>query len=372
MVTPELAEFLGLMVADGTVFHGGFRLAKRYDDVRDRFASLCESLFGASPSLFALGNAHAAEVDSTEIVGWLRQIGGLEPKAKAVPDCILRSPVALQAAFLRGLFEDGGVNLRNGAVDHIEWSTVYPALEQTVRTMLLRMGIVTGATPNKPGSVYVYGQNAARFREQVGFVAACKQARAALEASDETRYLIPLTKAEARRLRSALVPIDALSPSTANNLLQRRAISRHAAETALLRASARREDGSPATPEDALLRERLRFHYSAVREVRSLEGSSMCVEVPDGQRFLQNGFSAWNSQGSEFPCAVVIVHKAHSFMHHRNLFYTGVTRARQVAIIVGDAWGMKSCAEKEEVERRKTFLSVLDLPATEATQAEPW
>ncbi|WP_437938954.1 ATP-binding domain-containing protein [Sorangium sp. So ce341] len=32
------------------------------------------------------------------------------------------------------------------------------------------------------------------------------------------------------------------------------------------------------------------------------------------------------SQGSEFPCAVVAVHKAHSFMHHRNLFYTGVTR----------------------------------------------
>ncbi|MEK7860914.1 MAG: ATP-binding domain-containing protein, partial [Chloroflexota bacterium] len=32
------------------------------------------------------------------------------------------------------------------------------------------------------------------------------------------------------------------------------------------------------------------------------------------------------AQGSEFPCAVVVVHKAHSFMHHRNLFYTGVTR----------------------------------------------
>jgi exodeoxyribonuclease V alpha subunit len=78
-------------------------------------------------------------------------------------------------------------------------------------------------------------------------------------------------------------------------------------------------------------------------------------------------------QGSEFPCAVVIIHKAHTFMHHRNLFYTGVTRARQVAIVVGDAWGMKSCAEKEEVERRKTFLSVLDLtPAADGTQAQPW
>lgn len=78
------------------------------------------------------------------------------------------------------------------------------------------------------------------------------------------------------------------------------------------------------------------------------------------------------SQGSEFPCAVVVVHKAHSFMHHRNLFYTGVTRARQVAILVGDHWGMRNCAEKEQVERRKTFLSVLDLPRADGKRAVSW
>jgi exodeoxyribonuclease V alpha subunit len=59
-------------------------------------------------------------------------------------------------------------------------------------------------------------------------------------------------------------------------------------------------------------------------------------------------------------------------MHHRNLFYTGVTRARQVAVLVGDQWGMKNCAEKEQVERRKTFLSVLDLPRADGEQAQPW
>lgn len=78
------------------------------------------------------------------------------------------------------------------------------------------------------------------------------------------------------------------------------------------------------------------------------------------------------AQGSEFPCAVLVVHKAHSFMHHRNLFYTGVTRARQVAILVGDHWGMRSCAEKEQVERRKTFLSILDLPRADGAQVLPW
>jgi exodeoxyribonuclease V alpha subunit len=56
---------------------------------------------------------------------------------------------------------------------------------------------------------------------------------------------------------------------------------------------------------------------------------------------------------------VLVVHKSHSFQHHRNLFYTGVTRAQQVAIILGDQWGIRNCADKREVGRRKTFLSLL-------------
>lgn len=90
-----------------------------------------------------------------------------------------------------------------------------------------------------------------------------------------------------------------------------------------------------------------------------------------GELSLAYALTIHKSQGSEFPCAVVVIHKAHSFMHHRNLFYTGVTRARKVAILVGDQWGMKNCAEKEQVERRKTFLSVLDLPTARGVQVAP-
>ncbi len=65
------------------------------------------------------------------------------------------------------------------------------------------------------------------------------------------------------------------------------------------------------------------------------------------------------AQGSEFPCAVVVVHKSHSFMHHRNLFYTGVTRAKEAVVIVGDRWGIANCAKKRHLNARKTFLSLL-------------
>ena len=64
-------------------------------------------------------------------------------------------------------------------------------------------------------------------------------------------------------------------------------------------------------------------------------------------------------QGSEFPCAVVVAHKSHSFMHHRNLLYTAVTRAMESVIILGDRWGIDNCAAKRQVDRRNTFLSFL-------------
>ncbi|MHB9124596.1 MAG: SF1B family DNA helicase RecD2 [Armatimonadota bacterium] len=65
------------------------------------------------------------------------------------------------------------------------------------------------------------------------------------------------------------------------------------------------------------------------------------------------------AQGSEYPCSIVVVHKSHSFMHHRNLLYTGVTRASQSAIIVGDHWSIGHCAKVRKVDERKTFLSLL-------------
>jgi len=88
------------------------------------------------------------------------------------------------------------------------------------------------------------------------------------------------------------------------------------------------------------------------------------VEVSNDSADLKNlqlayALTIHKSQGSEFPCSIVIVHKSHSFMHHRNLLYTGVTRASKSAIIVGDRWGIANCATKRQVDKRNTFLSIL-------------
>jgi exodeoxyribonuclease V alpha subunit len=88
------------------------------------------------------------------------------------------------------------------------------------------------------------------------------------------------------------------------------------------------------------------------------------VEIKSGSDALGNIQLAYVTsihkvQGSEFPCAVVVAHKSHSFMHHRNLLYTAVTRAKESVIILGDRWGIEHCAQKRQVDQRNTFLSFL-------------
>jgi exodeoxyribonuclease V alpha subunit len=64
-------------------------------------------------------------------------------------------------------------------------------------------------------------------------------------------------------------------------------------------------------------------------------------------------------QGSEFPCAIVVIHKAAQFMLHRSLMYTGLTRAQKSVFLVGDPTGIARCLEKVTVESRRTLLSLL-------------
>ncbi|MEB2364267.1 MAG: AAA family ATPase, partial [Bryobacterales bacterium] len=96
----------------------------------------------------------------------------------------------------------------------------------------------------------------------------------------------------------------------------------------------------------------------------TVEFDGSVVEIEAGSEAasrlqLAYACSVHKVQGSEFPCAIVITHKSHSFMHHRNLLYTAVTRARESVILLGDRWGIDNCAAKRQVDRRNTFLSFL-------------
>jgi len=88
------------------------------------------------------------------------------------------------------------------------------------------------------------------------------------------------------------------------------------------------------------------------------------VELEAGSPNLQDLQLAYahtihKTEGSEFPCGIVVMHKAHAFMHHRNLLYTGVTQAPKTAVVTGDRCQITNCARKRRLDEPKTFLSLL-------------
>ena len=96
------------------------------------------------------------------------------------------------------------------------------------------------------------------------------------------------------------------------------------------------------------------------------------ISESDGQAkhlSLAYALTIHKAQGAEFPCVISVIHKAHSHMHNRNLFYTSVTRAQKVAILIGNRYSMERCALNQEAIKRNTFLSVL--PMREAVGVEP-
>lgn len=316
-VSADVAEWLGLMVGDGTVYQRGFRLAKRHEDVVERFAWLSHSIFAVGPKRgFTLGTPHA-EVNSVQLAQWCRSIGGLSPNQKGTPRAIRHSPIEIQARFLRGLFEDGTVNIKNGRLDHIEWSSCQEVLAREVQIMLLRFGIIASRR-ERDGQwlLYIYGVNAHRFRDRIGFVSSFKNARLAAPVGKETRYKVPLTAAELAALRPLL------SVSERQNV---HAVGHMSRETA-------RRYGHVSS----LLRERLRYLHDAVANVTRLpDAPSACVTVPGLGRFLQNGSPQANSQGSQF-LSVLLFDESKQFGKDacRHL-YTGLTRAvSRVEVVV--------------------------------------
>lgn len=71
---------------------------------------------------------------------------------------------------------------------------------------------------------------------------------------------------------------------------------------------------------------------------------------------LAYAFSIHKSQGSEFPCVVMPLLKAHFMLLQRNLLYTGITRARNKVILLGDPAAYAMAVRNQDTSRRFTGL----------------
>jgi exodeoxyribonuclease V alpha subunit len=62
------------------------------------------------------------------------------------------------------------------------------------------------------------------------------------------------------------------------------------------------------------------------------------------------------SQGSEYPCAIVVVHRSHQFSLTRRLVYTAATRAKELLIFIGEHDVLRRAVGNTREDTRRTAL----------------
>lgn len=62
------------------------------------------------------------------------------------------------------------------------------------------------------------------------------------------------------------------------------------------------------------------------------------------------------SQGGEFPAVIILAHDSQQSMLQRNLFYTGITRAKKICIVVGTTNAVRSAVNNIREAKRNTSL----------------
>jgi exodeoxyribonuclease V alpha subunit len=76
-----------------------------------------------------------------------------------------------------------------------------------------------------------------------------------------------------------------------------------------------------------------------------------------GELSLAYALTIHRSQGSESPAVVLVLHQSHNIMLERQLVYTGITRAKQLLIIVGTKKALAIATKRSRSKLRYTTLS---------------
>ena len=67
--------------------------------------------------------------------------------------------------------------------------------------------------------------------------------------------------------------------------------------------------------------------------------------------------SVHKSQGSEYPAVVIPLHTQHYLMLQRNLLYTGITRGKQLVVLVGSRRAVNIAVKNDRIRKRWTRLA---------------
>lgn len=365
----ELSELLGMIVADGTIDRKRLKFSKKYLEVSERFSYLIKKYFGyeVSPKLRPSGD-YMCEVNSTYISNFFMGIDGLKSHKKDIPNIIMETNKENQYAFLRGLFEDGTVNIKKGKFDHIELAmgTGTKTMLKKVQQMLLNMGIVCTLREYKINDkeknvIYIYKDFANVFFDNIGFISAFKQERLKKclikEKRNSDRKSIPFINNLMREVVTDNTDIKLLDKSLKNIIFSS---SEKATKNITLTMLKRFLNiyGNIEDERVEYLKRFLKDFY--VDTVEKIETNGLeevyCVTMPKTHKFTQNGFMAWNCQGSQANYVVVAVDSSAWMMLCCEWLYTAITRAKKHCALVGETKAIRRCCYNLMGNHKSTFL----------------
>ncbi|MDP2136847.1 MAG: AAA family ATPase [Candidatus Didemnitutus sp.] len=389
-VNADLGLLLGYLVGDGSYDErkdGDVRLTNADRSLIRSYARILREQFGLRPTLSrstARKTAPTWYVISKTFREWL-SAAGLDyatARIKKVPDSVLQSTRAVQAAFLRGLFDTDGSASGNGT--RVVLATTSSLLADQVRMMLLNFGIITARLHIKTSDswrVEMYGANLRLFEQHIGFglLAKARQLRRMAGRADgwNEKTNVDIVPGAARRWRELRDALKArLGPTKGRAgqglfaksfrpegiMLSRLAIPscqtnyRHLNE--LLSAIGNRWPWAKQIPAyqtlDAL--RCFRYFFDPIRAIQVTEAAMFDLHVPGTHAFITNGLISHNSQGSEYPVVIIPLLKGHFMMLQRNLVYTAITRGKKKVFIVGDPAAYGMAVRNAESKLRCTHL----------------
>lgn len=365
----ELSELLGMIVADGTVNRKRLKFSKRHLEVSLRFSSLIKKYFDyeVTPKLRKSGD-YMCEISSTYISNFFDKIDGLQPNKKDVPSIIVKSSKENQCAFLRGLFEDGTVNIKKDKFDHIELAMGRNSKDmiKKVQLMLLNMGIISTfrkiENKNRVGYVlYIYKDYAKIFLQNIGFISSFKQERLKKCLDESTR----------NSARKSIPFIINIMRDVAKDNPQIQVMKGHL-KYMLFSDGNVSESNVTSTMFNRFMKiyghlddERVKYLQRFYRDIYVDKVSKVedvgvedvfCLTMPKTHRFVQNGIRQSNCQGSQSKSVIIAIDSGAYMLLSCEWLYTAITRAISHCTLIGENKAIRRCCSVSNGSNKQTFL----------------
>lgn len=150
MMSEPLAEFLGLLLADGRIRHNTVVFYNNDDFLRQRFSELAKELFGVSTKEFIANTVKAVSVSSSALSRFLTEVFEVPLNKKSrtcrIPGQILMANDSVLSAFVEAYFLCDGYIGKD-----IEFSTASKAMATGLCYALTRLGVLYRKASKKIG-----------------------------------------------------------------------------------------------------------------------------------------------------------------------------------------------------------------------------